>query len=164
MHAMKSRGPDSGRDETVDMARGFALFGILITNAAVLTDVLTSGNPLTSVRLWSHDRIADIDRRVPVHLLAADRQRTDRAGAYRSPLVTCAFSMQRKGPVENNSRPRAGDRRNRGVPRGSVVQRGRFVAAHVPRFRGRDPVAGSGRCGTVRLPREPPVCRHIGWR
>jgi len=59
MHAMNIRGTDSGRDETVDMVRGFALFGILITNAAVLTGVLTSDGPLTPVRLWSHDQALD---------------------------------------------------------------------------------------------------------
>lgn len=43
-----------------------------------------------------------------MHLLAADHERTDLAGAYLSPLVTCAFPTQRKVPVENNSRTRAG--------------------------------------------------------
>lgn len=41
------------------MVRGFALFGILITNAAVLAGVLTSDGPVTPVRLWDHDATVD---------------------------------------------------------------------------------------------------------
>ncbi|MFI2230486.1 DUF418 domain-containing protein [Nocardia testacea] len=55
----RSKTVSGSRDETIDAIRGFALFGILITNAAVLTGILTSDGPVTPLRLWTHDEPVD---------------------------------------------------------------------------------------------------------
>ncbi|MEV5649774.1 DUF418 domain-containing protein [Nocardia sp. NPDC052254] len=61
--AIRSSENSEERIGTVDVLRGFALFGILLANAAVLTGILTSDGPATPLQLWVHfgtaDRIAD---------------------------------------------------------------------------------------------------------
>ncbi|MGY2061891.1 hypothetical protein ACW9HQ_44030, partial [Nocardia gipuzkoensis] len=43
----------------IDMLRGFALFGILITNAVVLVGLLTSDAAAVAGQLWRHDGMVD---------------------------------------------------------------------------------------------------------
>ncbi|WP_330230563.1 DUF418 domain-containing protein [Nocardia sp. NBC_00508] len=63
IESVSAVGATTQRVVTLDVARGFALFGILITNAAVLTGILSSDGPTTPMRLWTHagpvDRVTD---------------------------------------------------------------------------------------------------------